>query len=367
MRTGNCLLPVILLLMSSIVAVGQTDITKLSWGYVATRMPESWYGSEESLRVAENILLYQRDAGGWPKNIEKHHPLTEEEKKKILSEKNLNDAIFDNSATTTEMRFLGKMYGKIPDNRYRESFNRGLKFILDAQYENGGWPMFWPLRKGYYTHITFNDNAIVNILRLLRDINEKRYNFNLITDSSLLSRSERAYRLGIECIIKTQIIVDGKPTVWCAQHDEYTLKPAAARSYELPSFSGAESVGIVMLLMEIPEPSPEVIRAVTGAVEWFDAHRLKNTRWEYFVNDQGQRDRRIVHDPKAGDMWARFYDLETGEPFVCDRDGIKKKSLEEIGYERRNGYSWYTDDPAQLKGKYLEWLKRIAPQKNTGF
>ncbi|HRR94190.1 MAG TPA: pectate lyase, partial [Bacteroidales bacterium] len=136
---------------------------------------------------------------------------------------------------------------------------------------------------------------------------------------------------------------------------------------ELPSFSGAESAGIVLLLMEIPEPSPEVIRAVTGAVEWFDAHRLKNTRWEYFVNEQGQRDRRIVHDPAAGDMWARFYDLETGEPFVCDRDGIKKKKLEEIGYERRNGYSWYTDAPAVLQEKFREWQMRIAARNKTGF
>ena len=367
MRTVNGMLMAILLLMSSFVAVGQTDITKLSWGYVATRMPVGWYGSEESVRVAENILLYQRDAGGWPKNIEKHLPLTEEERKKVLTDKKLNDAIFDNSATTTEMRFLEKMYVKVPDKRYRESFNRGLRFILDAQYENGGWPMFWPLRKGYYTHITFNDNAIVNILRLLRDINEKKYNFSLITDTSLLSRSQRAYRLGIECILKTQIIAGGKPTVWCAQHDEVTLKPAAARSYELPSFSGSESAGIVLLLMEIPEPSPEVIRAVTGAVEWFDAHRLKNTRWEYFVNEQGQRDRRIVHDPAAGDMWARFYDLETGEPFVCDRDGIKKKKLEEIGYERRNGYSWYTDAPAVLQEKFREWQMRIAARNKTGF
>ena len=54
-------------------------------------------------------------------------------------------------------------------------------------------------------------------------------------------------------------------------------------------------------------------------------------------------------------MWARFYDLETELPYVCDRDGIKKKSLEEIGYERRNGYSWYTDKPQEVLGKYPVW------------
>ena len=99
-------------------------------------------------------------------------------------------------------------------------------------------------------------------------------------------------------------------------------------------------------------------RSVTGAVQWLDDYRIKNTRWDMFINKEGKRDRRIVYDPNAGDMWARFYDLETGEPYVCDRDGIKKKSLEEIGYERRNGYSWYTDAPQEVFNKYLQWSKK---------
>jgi pectinesterase len=340
---------------SFITAYGQKPISERSWKTVATGMPDEWYGSEESIRVAENVLLYQRETGGWPKNIDKHLPLTEAEKAKVNDDKGLNDAIFDNSATTTEMQFLARMFNKTKNEAYKESFNRGLKFILDAQYENGGWPMFWPLRKGYYTHITFNDNAIVNILEMLRDISVNSTLYNSITLPEYLKKSMAAYEKGIECILKTQIIVNGKPTVWCAQHDETTLLPAKARSYELPSFSGAESVGIIKLLMAIPDPSPEIIKSVGGAMEWLDSHRLKNTRWESFTNKDGLKDRRIISDAKAGDMWARFYDLETSEPYVCDRDGIKKKSLEEIGYERRNGYSWYTDDPNDLFKKYPEW------------
>jgi pectinesterase len=318
-------------------------------------MPDAWYGSEESVKVAENVLLYQRDIGGWPKNIAFHLPLDEAGKSKINDEKGTNDAIFDNSATTTELRFMARMYNKTYISEYKESFNRGLKFILDAQYENGGWPMFFPLRKGYYTHITFNDNAIVNILTLLREIGEKQPLFAGITDQENFDRVDKAWKKGIEVILKTQIIVNGKPAVWCAQHDEVSLLPAKARSYELPSFSGAESVGIVRLLLSIPSPSPEIINAVQGAMAWFDTHRLKNTRWESFTNSEGKKDRRIVNDPKAGDMWARFYDLDTQEPYVCDRDGIKKKTLEEIGYERRNGYSWYTDDPNDLFKLYSGW------------
>jgi len=346
---------ILLFAASANLLTAQKPIAELSWQKVATGMPDEWYGADESKRVAENVLLYQRDAGGWPKNLPLHKVLNDNEKAKINDEKGLNDAIFDNSATTTEMKFLARMYNKTSNNGYKESFNRALKFILDAQYDNGGWPMFWPLRKGYYTHITFNDNAIINILGMLKEINANSALYKAITSPEYLERSVVAYNKGIECILRTQIIVHGKPTVWCAQHDEITLLPAKARSYELPSFSGGESVGIVLFLMKIENPSPEIIRSVQGAVEWFDKHRLKNTRWDYFTNSEGKKDRRIVQDPKAGDLWARFYDLETELPYVCDRDGIKKKTLEEIGYERRNGYSWYTDGPQEVMDKYPAW------------
>ncbi|MBL7969718.1 MAG: pectate lyase [Prolixibacteraceae bacterium] len=333
----------------------QKPIKELKWLSVATDMPDEWYGSEESVRVAENVLLYQRNSGGWPKNTAFHWPLTDEEKAKIKSEKDTQDAIFDNGATTTEIRFLAKMYGKTKNESYQTAIGNGLRFILKAQYENGGWPMFYPLKKGYYMHITFNDDAHYRLLKLLKEINDRKPLFAFITDSDLLTQSKNAWLKGIDIILKTQIVVDGKPTVWCAQHDENTFLPAKARAYELPSFSGAESVGLLEILMEIENPSPEIIRAVRGGVEWLDAHRVKNTRWENFINAEGKKDRRIVTDPSAGDLWARFYDLETGLPYVCDRDGIKKSKLEEIGYERRNGYSWYTDAPAKLFKKYPAW------------
>jgi PelA/Pel-15E family pectate lyase len=333
----------------------QTPAIGRSWKSVATGMPDAWYGSEESVKVAENVLLYQRDSGGWPKNTAFHKPLNEVEKATINDNKGLNDAILDNDATTTEMKFMARMYNKTKTEAYKTSFLKALNFIFEAQYDNGGWPMFFPLRKGYYTHITYNDNAIVNILVLLRDIYNKKPLYILTSTEDIISRAGTAFNKGIECILKTQIVVKGKPTVWCAQHDEITLLPAKARSYELPSFSGAESVGIINLLMEIPDPSPSIINSVKGAVEWLDTHRVKNTRWESFTNGEGQKDRRIISDSKAGDMWGRFYDLDTELPFVCDRDGIKKKTLEEIGYERRNGYSWYTDAPKEVLDKYPAW------------
>ncbi len=62
--------------------------------------------------------------------------------------------------------------------------------------------------------------------------------------------------------------MDGKKTVWCAQHDEVTLAPRPARAFEPVSLVSAESAGILTLLMSLDQPSPAVIAAVEagGAV-----------------------------------------------------------------------------------------------------
>ena len=65
-------------------------------------------------------------------------------------------------------------------------------------------------------------------------------------------------------------------------------------------------------------------------------------------------------DPTAPPQWARFYDLKTRKPVFCDRDGIPKATLAEIGHERRNNYSWYGTWPRTLLEKdYPAWKKRV--------
>jgi pectinesterase len=210
-------------------------------------------------------------------------------------------------------------------------------------------------------HITFNDNAMVNTMMFLRDVfSDNKAFVSLQISKEVKAKAKNAFDKGVGCILKTQIIVDGKPTVWCAQHDEITLAPANARAYELASYSGAESVGITLLLMDSENPSNEIINAVNGAVKWFENHKIEGIRLEQIINKDGEKDKVVVEDKSASPLWARFYDLETGKPYFCDRDGIKRRTFAELGYERRNGYSWYTDAPATVLKKYPEWAKKYG-------
>ena len=348
---------------SGAMAQPQTNLSRMSWGKVADKMPAAWYGCEYAQLIADQLVARQMVDGGWQKNIPYHH---------LLSERELADvrrtgpgATIDNGATTTEMRFLARVYKHCEDERYKDAVVKGLRYLFKAQYDNGGWPQFYPPRgKGHYSsHITYNDNAMVNVMQLLRSVSENQQPFDgLHLDDSLRRQAQEAFDKGIDCILKTQIRVNGKPTVWCAQHDEKTLAPAPARAYELESFSGAESASIVRLLMTIEHPSADIIAAVKGAVEWFEAHAVKDIRVERQHAGTPQRDVRIVSSP-GNVLWARFYDLETGKPFFCDRDGIKHTDLSEVGQERRGGYAWYTNAPQRILDAFPAWLARVEQGK----
>lgn len=341
---------------------GSKDFQDMRWKDVAVKMPEAWYASNEAKQVAENVLLTQKAIGGWEKNKPYHYPMDAGEKAKYLKTRDDIGATFDNDATITELRFLANIYSQSRDERYKQAFEKGINYILKAQYDNGGWPQFYPVRKGsvaYSGHITFNDDAMVNIMRFLKELlsDDPAFQSMQLSDSKK-AKIQEAYDKGIACFLNTQIVVKGEPTAWCAQHDSVTLAPAKARSYELPSFSGSESVGIVLMLMEIENPSNEVKASINGAVKWFEDHSVGRLRVDTQTMPDGSKDRIVVEDKNAPLHWGRFYDLETEKIYFCDRDGIKKDSITEIGHERRNGYSWYTRAPEQMLEKYPEWKKR---------
>jgi len=263
------------------------------------------------------------------------------------------DSTIDNGATFTQLSFLARVVTAQHLERHRESFLKGLDYLLQAQYPNGGWPQFYPDLTGYYKHITYNDDAMIGVMKLLRDVADARPVYAFV-DKERRERARSAVEKGIECILKTQVIVNGKRTVWCAQHDEVTLAPAAARTFEVASLSGGESVGIVRFLMSIEDPSPAVVEAIDAAVAWFEQSQLKGIKWV-----ENGTDRVVVQDPNGGPIWARFYEIGSNRPIFAGRDGVVKYSVAEIEHERRIGYNWYVETPAKLIQKdYPAWKKQ---------
>jgi PelA/Pel-15E family pectate lyase len=323
------------------------------------RQPAEWYRSAEATRIADNVILYQREIGGWPKNIDMAAMLTERDKAGLARQKLEADATIDNGGTFTQLAFLARVYAAQKQQSYKDAFLKGVDYLLKAQYANGGFPQYFPLRKGYYSHITFNDGAMIGALSLLRDIAKRSSAYNFV-DEERRAWAEQAVRKGIECILKTQVRVAGRLTVWCAQHDEVTLAPAAGRKFEPVSLSGYESVGVVRFLMGIDNPDARVRNAIEAAVVWFEKSKIVGISWVKKRDPSKSRgfDCVVVENPGAGPLWARFYEIDTNRPIFSGRDSVIKYSVAEIEDERRNGYEWYVDAPAQLLTKdYPAWKK----------
>jgi PelA/Pel-15E family pectate lyase len=303
------------------------------------------HAEPEPRAVVEHVLHYQNADGGWPKNVD------------MTTRAAPRDAsTIDNGATVTQLRFLARVYGAAPDRRIRQAFERGLDGLLGAQYDNGGWPQYFPnTRGGYHRHITYNDGAMTNVLELLADVVDRKPPLAFV-DERRRARSRAAIERGVSCILNTQIVERGQLTVWCAQHDERSLLPAPARKYELASKSGGESAGIALFLMRLDPPTPAVIRAVEAAVAWFQRVQLRGIR---VVEQDG--DRVVRADAAAPSLWARFYELDTDRPLFCGRDGVVKYTLAEIEKERRVGYAWYVETPRRLLERYPSWRAKWSP------
>lgn len=316
--------------------VKAADLSSLKWSKICDGgMDAEWYGSPEALALADIVVDIQKTNGGWMKNIE-FHQLTPSEIADHKASRG-DHSCLDNGATTQEMRFLAKVWQKSKNDKYRDSFLKALNMIFESEKANGGWSQYWPLSEdgSYQNYITFNDDLVVNVLKLLREINAGQGDFAGLVDDATRARCQNSFDKGVDMIIKCQIDDNGTKAAWCAQHDPEDLLPTEGRPHELPSVSGYESTAILSFLMSIPDPSIEIQDAVTSAVAWLDAHKIEGKAIENYTNAAGESDRRIVDKPGSA-IWGRFIQIG-GEKGNAIYEKLFKK-LKDRGKKRTYTY-----------------------------
>jgi len=331
----------------------------------------SWYAQPEALRIGDIIVSFQTPAGGWSKNID----MSREPRRpgEAFAADNLSrfpsagdyDApaepnwnyvgTIDNDATTTQLHFLAKLVAAIRDDsraqRYRAAFLRGADYLFAAQYPGGGWPQVWPLEGGYHDAITYNDGAMVHVIELMRRLADGSGEFAFVP-KAIRKRAAASFDRALDCILSTQIVSNGKRTVWPQQADPLTLEPVSARNYEPPAEASCESVAILQLLMNISLPTATQRQAIRAAAAWFRKTAIYGQQWQ-----PTPAGRDIVAVPGAGPIWARYYQIGADQPVFADRDKSIHDKVRDISKERRNGYQWYCADPQQALDRFQQWSK----------
>ena len=343
----------------------------LAVGGTAGNMPldreDAWYATAEARAVADAIVSFQTPAGGWSKNQDRRIArLPGQRFSNDAETMELNPANFDapvdrfwtfvgtldNGATTTEMRFLAKVAAQVPGpegDAWRASITRGVNYLLNAQFPNGGWPQIWPLEGGFHDAVTFNDNAVAEAAMLLEDVVEEQNGFAFVS-TELEVRAAEAVHHAVEVILAAQVRIDGKLMAWPQQVDPLTLSPSSARNYEPQSIASGETTDILMFLMRQPDPSLEIKAAVRAGIAWLEGKRVYDRSFE--MTPDG---RKLIERPGAGPIWSRNYDLVTGQPIFGDKDQTIHDDVNGISVGRRNGYSWWLTTPQRALDAYPAW------------
>jgi PelA/Pel-15E family pectate lyase len=330
-----------------------------------------WYATADARHIGDVIVSFQTPAGGWSKNLDMatSSRLPGQSYATDNVSKHLGAGDFDtprdpkwnyvgtldNDATNTQIHFLALLSAANPGangDAYRASYIRGIHYLLNAQFPNGGWPQVWPLEGGYHDAITFNDNAVTEAATVLTDAASGAGAYAFVPAELRRQAAEAAAR-ALQCILDTQIVVRGRRTIWAQQHDALILAPVSGRNYEPAALASGESADVLLYLMSLAKPSPAVRASIQAGVEWLKSAAIYGEAWG---GDRAEG-RRLTPAAGVGPIWARYYSLTTGKPIFGDRDKSLHDNVNELSLERRNGYAWYSTGPQRAIDAYAKWHK----------
>ncbi len=327
--------------------------------YVADHFATPTYDSAKIATIIQQAtyaVTWQLDNGGWDKDYALHVSRAwDGSESKITKGWKANGkdlGTIDNDATYSEMRLIAQAHKLSTDatqkQAFLDSFNKAFAFLQNLQYQTGGFAQVYPRRNNYSDNVTFNDNAMISVMKLLQDISIQKYPFDQggIVDSSTRQLAESMLQKGVDYILESQIVVGGVKTAWCAQHHPTTYQPVKARAYEHPSISGSESVEIAkFLLTQVNNAKAQT--AAQAAIAYLDSVKLENYAYDnnthpYIIASEGST------------IWYRFYEIGTNKGIFSDMSGEIKYDITQIDEERRTGYSWCVDTPKKLLRVYAE-------------
>ena len=355
--------------------------------------PVEWWTSDDALHAAKNMLTYQLADGGWSKNIDMvSKPRAPGDLYDADNSNRFPDtadfdkpadpnwhylATLDNDSTWMQIRFLARvttaLLGAHRDSDaapLKASVERGVEYLLNSQYPNGGWPQVWPLEGGYHDAITINDDAMLHAVEILRDLATGAADYTFVAES-LKKRAGPSAAHGIDCLLKLQIAENGVKTAWAQQYDALALEPTSARNYEMASLTSDESFPIVQFFMGLPDPTPAEIAAVHAACAWFQKVKIMGYRYgsgNFMADRASPGGRKLVAVDGAGPIWSRYYSIGTGEvqgdrPIFGDRDKTIHDDVNDLSLERRNGYSWFNTEGIAVLNEYKTWTKEHPATK----
>ncbi|MFO8012188.1 MAG: pectate lyase [Phycisphaerae bacterium] len=267
------------------------------------------------------LVWGQRTVGGWDHRVDVSH-LTPDA---AMPQRRKGRCTLDDNITQGAIDFLMDLDRTRDEPWLDDGVRLGLAYLLKAQFDNGAWPQWYPLRGGYHDYYTFNDNTINDCIRVLLDAH-RQYG-----RAEYLEGAKR----GGDFIIASQL---DEPQAGWAQQYSHDLTPAWARAFEPPGVCSAVTARNIRTLIDLAVYTRDAryLEPLPAALVWLDRSKLKKG------------------------TWARLYELGTNRPIYGDRDRKIHYTREEVSKERRTGYSWQGDYGVARARRLYEQVREIG-------
>jgi PelA/Pel-15E family pectate lyase len=235
---------------------------------------------QAAMDVAEGLIAAQHPAGGWNYL---HDFAGEESTRRWYDTIGKNgwrleefhhyygNATFDDAGTSEASQFLLRLYLERRSSRLRGPLDRAIQFVLDSQYENGGWPQRFPRVDGeadYIRQITFNDDVAGENIKFLLMV------YQTLGDERALGSIRRA----MDIFVATQ--QRAPQAGWGLQHDMRTLAPVGARTYEPEALTTHTTANNITQMLRFYQWTGDrrFIARIGEALDWLESVRLPDDR-----------------------------------------------------------------------------------------
>lgn len=280
-------------------------------------------GNQQYLDAARDVgraLAWgQRKEGGWDHRVDVAHLTPNAE----TPQRKSGHCTFDDDITQEAITFLMELDEELDEPWLDESVQLALQFMMEAQFDNGAWPQWYPLRGGYHDYYTYNDNAINDCIRVMLEAH-RRYQ-----DPEYLESA----RLGGDFMIASQLAA---PRAGWAQQYSHDLKPAWARGFEPPGVCTAATARNIRTLIDIYlyTGDEKYLGPIPDAIDWLNRSKLMP---------------QAIHEDEVGhaadrkiDCWARLYEVKTNKPVYGDRENPRKMiyDIHDVSERERSSYGW---------------------------
>ncbi|HEX2210186.1 MAG TPA: pectinesterase family protein, partial [Longimicrobium sp.] len=216
-----------------------------------------------------------------------------------------------------------------------------LDHVLGAQLPNGCWPRVYPLRGGADDAVAIADADILHVLHLLLRVARGDFPF---VQNSLPYRAGQSLQRGVDCILESQVVVDGRRTGWGARLDPITLAPLGSGGNEPAGISARGTAGLLQFLLTLHSNDPRVTAAVHGAAAW-----TRETMLWGIAQAPGEKP---VPTPGAGPLWWRLYETGWNRPASAGSDAWR-----DLPDGARAASARFTDAPGHVLELYDRWMR----------